>query len=166
MSDIISRLAAGRSSGIRSANSNNKGWAIDGTRTRDIQDHNLALYHLSYDRHTARWIGPARGMRQPTVTAACGGRDRGVFIHALKRRAHAPRACLRRATGAPSRKVEWAAPAALRPDPLAAAPTSREDRAGAQPASRRAPARRSIQAPMRASASRSTGSFLQKAKRA
>ena len=25
--------------------------AIDGARTRDIQDHNLALYQLSYDRH-------------------------------------------------------------------------------------------------------------------
>ena len=24
--------------------------AIDGVRTRDIQDHNLALYQLSYDR--------------------------------------------------------------------------------------------------------------------
>jgi hypothetical protein len=24
--------------------------AIDGSRTRDIQDHNLALYQLSYDR--------------------------------------------------------------------------------------------------------------------
>lgn len=27
------------------------GGAIDGARTRDIQDHNLALYQLSYDRH-------------------------------------------------------------------------------------------------------------------
>ncbi len=26
--------------------------AIDGARTRDIQDHNLALYQLSYDRRT------------------------------------------------------------------------------------------------------------------
>jgi hypothetical protein len=25
-------------------------WVIDGARTRDIQDHNLALYQLSYDR--------------------------------------------------------------------------------------------------------------------
>ena len=24
-------------------------WVIDGARTRDIQDHNLALYQLSYD---------------------------------------------------------------------------------------------------------------------
>ncbi|MFM2148719.1 MAG: hypothetical protein RLZZ187_1025 [Pseudomonadota bacterium] len=29
-------------------------WAIDGARTRDIQDHNLALYQLSYDRHMSR----------------------------------------------------------------------------------------------------------------
>ena len=28
------------------------GWAIDGARTRDIQDHNLALCQLSYDRRT------------------------------------------------------------------------------------------------------------------
>ena len=28
---------------------------IDGTRTRDIQDHNLALYQLSYD-HRREWI--------------------------------------------------------------------------------------------------------------
>ena len=27
--------------------------ATNGTRTRDIQDHNLALYQLSYGRH--RW---------------------------------------------------------------------------------------------------------------
>ena len=26
--------------------------ANDGSRTRDIQDHNLALYQLSYDRHS------------------------------------------------------------------------------------------------------------------
>ena len=28
--------------------------ANDGSRTRDIQDHNLALYQLSYVRHTSR----------------------------------------------------------------------------------------------------------------
>jgi hypothetical protein len=27
---------------------------IDGARTRDIQDHNLALYQLSYDHHVGR----------------------------------------------------------------------------------------------------------------
>ncbi len=30
--------------------------AIDGSRTRDIQDHNLALYQLSYDRHSERAV--------------------------------------------------------------------------------------------------------------
>jgi hypothetical protein len=29
-----------------------KGGATNGTRTRDIQDHNLALYQLSYGRRT------------------------------------------------------------------------------------------------------------------
>ena len=29
-----------------------KGGATNGIRTRDIQDHNLALYQLSYGRHT------------------------------------------------------------------------------------------------------------------
>ena len=28
--------------------------ATNGTRTRDIQDHNLALYQLSYGRHQRR----------------------------------------------------------------------------------------------------------------
>lgn len=28
--------------------------ATNGTRTRDIQDHNLALYQLSYGRHQQR----------------------------------------------------------------------------------------------------------------
>ena len=32
--------------------------ADDGARTRDIQDHNLALYQLSYDHHRPRIIGP------------------------------------------------------------------------------------------------------------
>ncbi len=35
--------------------------ASDGTRTRDIQDHNLALYQLSYTRHTARRLPPCPG---------------------------------------------------------------------------------------------------------
>lgn len=26
-------------------------WVTDGTRTRDVQDHNLALYQLSYGHH-------------------------------------------------------------------------------------------------------------------
>lgn len=34
-------------------------WAIDGTRTRDIRDHNAALYQLSYDR---RYRITARGV--------------------------------------------------------------------------------------------------------
>lgn len=79
--------------------------AIDGARTRDIQDHNLALYQLSYDRRTARWIGPPRRVRQPVPVAV----------------------------------------------PVAACCRA---------------ARRAIQAPIRASASRRTLSFLQKAKRA
>ena len=55
--------------------------ASDGTRTRDIQDHNLALYQLSYTRHTRRsrdlreraravnaavQVGPCREMWQDT----------------------------------------------------------------------------------------------------
>ena len=31
-----------------------KAGATNGTRTRDIQDHNLALYQLSYGRH--QWV--------------------------------------------------------------------------------------------------------------
>ena len=38
--------------------------ANDGARTRDIQDHNLALYQLSYDRHT-----PAPAATQPEARA-------------------------------------------------------------------------------------------------
>lgn len=30
--------------------------ASNGTRTRDIQDHNLALYQLSYARHSRRAV--------------------------------------------------------------------------------------------------------------
>ncbi len=30
--------------------------ANDGSRTRDIQDHNLALYQLSYVRHSRRGV--------------------------------------------------------------------------------------------------------------
>lgn len=52
-----------------------KKWAIDGARTRDIQDHNLALYQLSYDRHMycpgrnpgRRGLGPAGWDRQPAA---------------------------------------------------------------------------------------------------
>ncbi len=32
------------------------GGASDGARTRDIQDHNLALYQLSYTRHLCRLL--------------------------------------------------------------------------------------------------------------
>ncbi len=50
-------------------------WAIDGARTRDIQDHNLALYQLSYDRHMYRRgrnpgpgrLGPPGWDRQPAA---------------------------------------------------------------------------------------------------
>lgn len=38
------------------------GGATNGTRTRDIQDHNLALYRLSYGRHTPPdRMGPGGG---------------------------------------------------------------------------------------------------------
>ena len=36
----------------RAAGQGKRDGAIDGARTRDIQDHNLALYQLSYDRRT------------------------------------------------------------------------------------------------------------------
>ena len=33
---------------IQSLNDSIASWVTDGTRTRDVQDHNLALYQLSY----------------------------------------------------------------------------------------------------------------------
>ena len=45
-----------------------KNGAIDGARTRDIQDHNLALYQLSYDRHTK-----APGAVRPGARFTAGG---------------------------------------------------------------------------------------------
>jgi hypothetical protein len=42
--------------------------ASNGTRTRDIQDHNLALYQLSYARHPGGGFRPIS--RQPSTLAA------------------------------------------------------------------------------------------------
>ena len=47
---------------------------IDGARTRDIQDHNLALYQLSYDHRLGRiflWPGACLSRSREH---ACGGR--------------------------------------------------------------------------------------------
>ena len=88
------------------------GWAIDGARTRDIQDHNLALYLLSYDRHTRRLDRPP-----------------------------APDASTRRKKEVGQAPFDYAV-------------------------ARWADCRAAIHAPMRANASCSTLSFLQKAKRA
>ena len=46
---ILSCVVPGREEGEGSAFPFTIG-AIDGTRTRDIRDHNAALYQLSYDR--------------------------------------------------------------------------------------------------------------------
>ena len=57
-------------SAVRSANAGDidrssvMGGASNGTRTRDIQDHNLALYQLSYARHPGGACRPVRGARQ------------------------------------------------------------------------------------------------------
>ena len=45
----------------------------DGTRTRDVQDHNLALYQLSYGhRFDAKWVFTAFAgpVNTPRVTGA------------------------------------------------------------------------------------------------
>ena len=53
--------------------------AIDGARTRDIQDHNLALYQLSYDRRTGRfWGSTGRGSTVRGVDG-CGKRTTLAF---------------------------------------------------------------------------------------
>ena len=47
--------------------------ANDGSRTHDIQDHNLALYQLSYVRHPGRAFKPDAPIRQDCVQAGDGG---------------------------------------------------------------------------------------------
>ena len=64
--------------------------ATNGTRTRDIQDHNLALYHLSYGRRSGALDRPRAGR-----TSTRGARQ------ALAARAAAP--VPRAAIQAPSR---------------------------------------------------------------
>jgi len=44
--------------------------ANDGSRTRDIQDHNLALYQLSYVRHSRRGV---YGVQPAAVNRAVPG---------------------------------------------------------------------------------------------
>src|SRR4051794_35061977 len=49
-------------------------WVIDGARTRDIQDHNLALYQLSYDHR----LGGRLFLRWPaTLSRLQADRGRG-----------------------------------------------------------------------------------------
>ena len=41
----------------------------DGTRTRDVQDHNLALYQLSYGHHQTRRSSQLKAAELPRVHA-------------------------------------------------------------------------------------------------
>jgi hypothetical protein len=52
----------------------------DGTRTRDIQDHNLALYQLNYGHHVGRQCAtPTRGLHAANSGAIGSGRAaRGI----------------------------------------------------------------------------------------
>lgn len=56
--------------------------ANDGARTRDIQDHNLALYQLSYDRRGSKCL-PETGANRNRVRAARGLRFGGVSLRSL-----------------------------------------------------------------------------------
>lgn len=51
--------------------------AIDGARTRDIQDHNLALYQLSYDRRMPVALGAGGRGGQLHGARKCHGRGAG-----------------------------------------------------------------------------------------
>ena len=48
--------------------------ASNGTRTRDIQDHNLALYQLSYARHPVACLRPFTG----SASTRCPGQFNGL----------------------------------------------------------------------------------------
>jgi hypothetical protein len=52
--------------GIRNSAIGNRLWVTDGTRTRDVQDHNLALCQLSYGHHRCLiFICPAATVNAP-----------------------------------------------------------------------------------------------------
>ena len=52
-------------------------WVTDGTRTRDVQDHNLALYQLSYGHRVGHQMAPARGERKYADFRGCCQPDGG-----------------------------------------------------------------------------------------
>ena len=51
-------------------------WVTDGTRTRDVQDHNLALYQLSYGyRLISAFYRIAAGSQYTAIPAKVTGRN-------------------------------------------------------------------------------------------
>ena len=66
-----------------------KGGVSDGTRTRDIRDHNAALYQLSYAHHVPQGRNPSgRSYNRGTLREFAGGgrvREPQVEIEGLKR---------------------------------------------------------------------------------
>jgi hypothetical protein len=62
------------------------GGASDGTRTHGIQDHNLALYQLSYARHRKGWVCGVLGWRRQHVRRANNGGFWGRFRNMLRAR--------------------------------------------------------------------------------
>lgn len=61
-----------------------KNGASDRTRTGDIQDHNLALYQLSYARRAAGYVGQRPGAVKPRADAAGEGRGAAIAAQDLR----------------------------------------------------------------------------------